>query len=139
MNKKLKIFEDNGLVLNRCMGSKSGYRKRFPENDIIFNSNIYISSENKIWYGDIDITLEKKNLQKICNQLNEDIIILYEMEGRFENEGKSYDDRLDHAHIMFTPNNTSYKKRIYEGYEFVTTGNVTTVKDKGFKWETIKI
>jgi len=67
--------------------SKSGYRKFNPTHLVIFNSNICIE-EGKIWYGDLDITVSHKFLLKLAEKLNKVIYVLYEMDGRFENETK---------------------------------------------------
>ena len=65
--------------------SKSGYRDLYPENFVIFNANLCTKSE-KIWYGDIDLTLDKNNLLRLAKELGEDLYVLYEMDGRFEKE-----------------------------------------------------
>jgi len=66
-------------------GSKSGYIHLYPKNLTIFNANVIINNE-KIWYGDIDITLSKETLIELALFYNEDLYILYEMDARFENE-----------------------------------------------------
>lgn len=65
--------------------SKSGYRDRRPKNLVIFNSNVCVGLE-KVWWGDIDITLSKDNLIGLSIELNDVVFVLYEMDGRFENE-----------------------------------------------------
>ncbi len=80
-------------------GSKSGYRQRFPHNLTVFNANLCTESE-KIWYGDIDLTFDYEKLEILANAIDEKIYVLYEMDGRFENEEKP---RLDLAVIVFSP------------------------------------
>jgi hypothetical protein len=66
--------------------SKSGYRERYPKNLSIFNANV-CTKEGKIWYGDLDVTLKQDDLIALAADLEEDIYVLYEMDGRFEYEG----------------------------------------------------
>lgn len=70
-------------------GSKSGYRSLFPDNLVVFNSNVIVvtnDSVSKVWYGDIDITVDRDKLKKMATDLGVVIYVLYEMDGRFENE-----------------------------------------------------
>lgn len=89
MNKEIiKILGVPGSMIS---GSKSGYRNNNPNNLAIFNSNICtIDGEEfeKIWFGDIDLTLSSKNLINLSKILNKTIVVLHEMDGRFENEVK---------------------------------------------------
>lgn len=81
------FFDSEGLNLGRMIShSKSGYRDKFPDNEVYFNSNIFVLGEGKIWYGDIDLTKEKDKLENIAKQIGKDLYILREMDGRFENE-----------------------------------------------------
>lgn len=66
-------------------GSKGQYRWDNPDNVVIFNSNLCTKS-GKIWYGDIDITVEEKKLHDLAQTLQETIYVLYETDARFENE-----------------------------------------------------
>ena len=81
-----KMFEQEGLMQGRLLsGSKSLYRERHPENLVCFNANVF-TREGKIWYGDLDITLESEKLERIAQELGEKLYVLREMDGRFENE-----------------------------------------------------
>jgi hypothetical protein len=69
--------------------SKSGYRDENPENLAIFNANIIQKTERgyeKIWFGDLDITLDYEKLIRISECLDTEIFVLYEMDARFDNE-----------------------------------------------------
>ena len=66
--------------------SKSMYRQKNPENEVYFNANIFTLNEGKVWYGDIDVTLDREILQRISDSLGTDLFILRELDGRFENE-----------------------------------------------------
>lgn len=81
------IFEKEKLHQGRLISySKSGYMNKFPENEVYFNANIFVLGEGKIWYGDIDVTKEKEQLERIAKEIGNDLYIIREMDGRFENE-----------------------------------------------------
>lgn len=81
------IFEIEKLFSGRMISySKSGYMDRFPGNEVYFNANIFVLGEGKIWYGDIDVTKEKEQLENVAREIGKDLYILREMDGRFGNE-----------------------------------------------------
>lgn len=72
-------------------GSKSGYRKVYPENVPVFNANIIIEDAGKyvkVWHGDVDLTVDAEKLLKSSEKTGEKLYVLYEMDARFENESK---------------------------------------------------
>ena len=98
------LFEKYRLYNSRMVGySKSAYRRENPENEVVFNANIFTTNE-KIWHGDIDLTLESGKLQLIANEAQESIFVLREMDGRFENEILSFQEIKDKAIKIFHPN-----------------------------------
>lgn len=79
MNKKyMELFHKYGFNVARCLGSKSDYHDRNPENLIIFNARIYTKitykarledikdflkgQDHEIWAGDLDLS---KDLYKL--------------------------------------------------------------------------
>lgn len=66
-------------------GSKGQYRWDNPTNLVAFNANV-CTSTGKIWYGDLDLTIEEPLLLKLAARLGTEIYVLYEMDARFENE-----------------------------------------------------
>jgi hypothetical protein len=80
--------------------SKSGYRKRHPNNNVIFNANI--GTDVKLWYGDIDLTIESDRIQNLANFLGKRVYVLYEMDWRFKNETNP---NLKDAVAVFEPKN----------------------------------
>lgn len=81
------IFTKNDLVNGRMLSmSKSSYKEKYPDNQVLFNANIFILGEGKVWYGDIDITRERENLENVAQEIGKDLFILREMDGRFNNE-----------------------------------------------------
>ena len=87
----IEVFEKHGLnISNIVSGSKSQYKNKYPDNLVIFNSNVITEKSGKIWYGDLDITLSFDILKNIADELKEDLYILYEMDGRFTNDNKPF-------------------------------------------------
>lgn len=77
----------SGRILS---ASKSAYRRIYPNNLVVFNSNIFIHSKifsGKIWFGDIDLTKEHELLMNIAMECDIDIYVLSEMDGRFDKDG----------------------------------------------------
>lgn len=72
-------------------GSKSLYRREHPNNDVVFNANIIHHSEGKIWFGDLDLTLDDEKLKAIAGRIGE-FCVLREMDGRFGAEEDSYEN-----------------------------------------------
>jgi hypothetical protein len=83
-------FEAEGLTIGRMVSaSKSSYRERYPDHEVCFNANVFSAQQGKIWYGDLDITLDGEKLDRIAESLGEKLFVLREMDGRFENESLS--------------------------------------------------
>lgn len=86
----VKVLTNHGFNMARMIsGSKSGYRQRYPENKVVFNANIIIPSEGKVWYGDLDITLDHEKLLEVVKEINEPLYILQEFCCRFGEEDKT--------------------------------------------------
>lgn len=84
-----------GMCGKMISGSKSGYCQRNPRNLAIFNANVCTLTE-KIWFGDLDVSIDKAKLRELAKNLNEDIYVLYEIDARFENE----DNPLISRHVV---------------------------------------
>jgi len=92
-NKVTELFNHNELPYSRMISySKSTYmsQKGNEYNTIIFNANVFMYLEGKaykIWYGDLNLSkTDGERLVKIAKELNTTLYVLYEMDGRFENE-----------------------------------------------------
>lgn len=84
-----QIFSSQGLMMGRMIsGSKSGYASEYPKNLVVFNANIIIPSRGKIWHGDLDVTRDYENLEKVAEALEENLYILGEHDARWGNEEK---------------------------------------------------
>jgi len=97
-------------LLNEALGfsgrmisaSKSGYRDRNPNNFAIFNANV-CTDAGKLWWGDVDLTLSKDALSQVAVSEGQTIYVLYEMDGRFENENSP---KIQEAVVRFLPDGT---------------------------------
>ena len=84
-------------------GSKSAYRNANPKNLVWFNANVCLLKEEKVsrffglfsktntkaekvWWGDFDLTANRNWLKNLAEATGETVILLTEMDGRFENE-----------------------------------------------------
>jgi hypothetical protein len=63
-------------------GSKTAPKGHF----CVFNANVCTKSRGKIWFGDLDITDDAADLQRLAETMGEDIYVLREVDGRFRNE-----------------------------------------------------
>lgn len=85
----LKVFEENGFYVARLIaGSKRIYKENHPNDIVMFNANIIVEPEGKIWYGDLNITLDILILHRIAKTIDRDLYILWEMDARFGNESQ---------------------------------------------------
>ena len=54
-----EVLANQGFNMGRLIAvSKSGYKSQYPNNEVVFNANI-VTSEGKVWYGDLDLTLDR--------------------------------------------------------------------------------
>jgi len=83
-----EIFEKHKLYSGRMIsGSKSA-----PEGHVVvFNGNIITEKAGKIWYGDLDVTLDFDQLKEIADEIKQDLYILREHDARFDNENVGFD------------------------------------------------
>lgn len=109
---KQELYEKLGWPGRMISGSKSGYCKAHPENFAIFNANLCTKNE-KIWYGDLDLTLDKNILSEIAVKMNETLYVFFEMDARFENEDK-FD--VKNAAAMFTSDGKFEVSDKYKNY-----------------------
>lgn len=94
-----KVHDLLGMEGNMISGSKSYYRSRFPDHFVAFNANV-CNESGKIWYGDIDISLSKEDLIELSVSMRQNIYVLSEMDGRFENENSP---KIEKSLVVFFP------------------------------------
>lgn len=141
MKSKFEIVKEDLLKLlgfAPCLGSKSGYRRMFPDNSVIFNANIVAVYDKihsakfkdlelyetrfedieKVWHGDLDLSsITSDLLLKISNKYRDvQFLILYEMDARFGNENnpliKNYIFSYHNGSIQINPKYEKYFKII---------------------------
>lgn len=78
--------------------SKSGYSKSHPTNVPVFNGNVITEKLGKIWFGDLDLTIDGDSLKSLSVTLGEKIYVLREHDARFENENNP---KLENAVAIF--------------------------------------
>jgi len=84
------VFGFEGRLISQ---SKSRYRENYPDHTVVFNGNLCTREIGKIWFGDIDVTLEKDKLDQLAKTIGMKVYVLYEGDARFENEKKPVFDR----------------------------------------------
>jgi hypothetical protein len=61
--------------------------KRAPEGHIcVWNANVCTRRRGKIWYGDLDLTVDAEDLKALAKQQGETVFVLRELAARFETE-----------------------------------------------------
>lgn len=109
------IFSEYGLMISRMIsGSKSGYLRNYPDNIVYFNANVIIDGK-KVWHGDLDITNDKNKLYNISKNLEKELVILREMDARFENEDNPI---LDNYMVKFFPDGKIFVKELDDKIRF---------------------
>ena len=83
--------------------SKSTYRQQYPTHMIIFNANIFTEEEGKVWYGDLDLTLDGDKLQEVATDAGRTLYVLYEMDGRFGKENQDVSKLQEVAVMCYKP------------------------------------
>jgi hypothetical protein len=100
----------------RMFGSKGQYRHDHEDHLIVFNSNICTEDGQKIWYGDLDLTLDEPALLKIAKSLKQKIYVLYEQDARFENENAP---KLEKATLVVDAEGSQLSPSLEEYYHKV--------------------
>jgi hypothetical protein len=75
-----------GTLSNMLSHSKSVYLYDNPTHVVVFNANLCTKEDGKIWYGDIDLTLQHKSLRKLAEVLGKTVYVLPEHSARFDKE-----------------------------------------------------
>jgi hypothetical protein len=98
----LEVAEEAlGTAGRMIAASKSSYRSRFPDQVPIFNGNVCIEPAQKLWFGDLDLTLDEPKLLALARALNTKVYVVFESDGRFG--GRDERPLLDRAVYSVTP------------------------------------
>lgn len=92
-------------------GSKSGFSRIYPAHVPVFNGNLCTKSLGKIWYGDLDITMDEDKIKELSKILNEPIYVLYERDARFNHENNP---QFDQAPFVISETETICSDEYYE-------------------------
>jgi hypothetical protein len=85
----IDIFASNHLLLGRMIS----FSKTAPKGHVcVFNANVFTGTGGKIWYGDLNLTKDQPMLQAIAKTLGEPLYVLREMDGRFKNEERPFEE-----------------------------------------------
>ena len=111
-----KVVENYLGSCGRLVGASKGrYRYNNPTNLVVFNANLCTEKE-KLWFGDIDLTLESDIIKNIAKELGQKVYVLYESDARFENEEHP---KLDQAVLVSDGKTTTLGKTMLEYAERV--------------------
>ena len=113
-------FESHGFNIARMIGgSKSFYRKEYPDDLIVFNANVLMPNYGKVWYGDLNLTQDYIILKSIADSLDTKLYVLRESDGRFGEEKKPIDELIEKSVWNTTedkPTKEWYKKKMKKKY-----------------------
>jgi hypothetical protein len=87
-------------------------------------------SPTKVWHGDLDLTLDYDKLLKASEKLGTALYVLYEMDGRFENDEKPIMDRYIAKYDASAAQNLQVELGIYSEYIEI---ELNVIKCKNFK------
>lgn len=109
------VITNNGLPVGNMLGSKSVYRNLYPNNKILFNCNI-ITSNGKVWWGDLDITNSLETLKSIVKQIEEPLYILQEFACRWEFEEAPIEVLKSRAAYIITEDGYITEGKMFLGF-----------------------
>jgi len=85
----LEVFGEHGLYSGRMVSpSKSSYHRRNKTHVTVFNANVITWNGGKVWFGDLDLTVDGQTLKEIADKIKEPLYVLYEMDARFGEENR---------------------------------------------------
>jgi hypothetical protein len=74
-----------GLEGRMIAASKTRYQDEHPDHVAVFNANVCVGAR-KVWHGDFDATRDEPQLHELARLTGQVVSLLYERDGRFENE-----------------------------------------------------
>jgi hypothetical protein len=73
-----------GLPHDRMVGpSKTGYRREYPDHFVMFNATLTDWAGTRLWWGDVDLTLDEAKLADLARRLAMPVHVFFEHESRF--------------------------------------------------------
>ena len=103
----VQAFKDETLHVDRMVAhfSKTLYNKNNPTHKTCYNANVFGEGLGKIWYGDLDLTLDSEKLQRIADRMERTLYVLSEGQGKWHNESRK--DYADVAVSKYVPRKTN--------------------------------
>lgn len=121
-----KVYAIMGWPGKMLSASKSMYDKKYPTHATFYNGNLF-TNDKKIWFGDIDVTIEMPKLVEVAKVMKTFIYVLREMDGRFESE-----ENPDLTKAIFTiqPNGETALNQKFSAY-YGWNGHCYAIKVNG--------
>ena len=79
------ILVNAGFTLGRMI---SAYKDAPKGHFAVFNANIVTAKDGKVWYGDLDLTLDAAKLRATSVVVGGTLYVLREMDARFDTESE---------------------------------------------------
>lgn len=114
VREEMLAVEYLGVRGKMVSASKGRYGFENPNNLVVFNANV-CTAEGKIWYGDLDLTLESFKVTDLARALGKTVYVLYEMDARFDLEAQP---QLDRA-VLISNGSTTYLGKRAQDYAYV--------------------
>jgi len=85
LNKVEKYLTERGYYTGRLLTavSKSAYYKSYPSHIVLFNACLFNTKGEKVWWGDVDLSLDWKVFAEASCSLNQTLILTPETPYRF--------------------------------------------------------
>lgn len=84
MNPLYEALEEGlGFPGRLLSASKSYYREENPTHRVFFNACVFDPDGTQVWYGDVDLDVDKPTLQRISEEVGP-LILTAEMPFRFD-------------------------------------------------------
>jgi hypothetical protein len=78
-----RVAADLGLPRSRLItASKSGYHERHPDNVVVFNATIADAMGTRLWWGDVDVSVDEGKLVDLAAQVGVDLYLYFEGDSR---------------------------------------------------------
>jgi hypothetical protein len=87
----VEILGRHGRLIS---GSKSAYRRAYPDHEVLFNACVFDEEGTQIWFGDVDLTMESGKVQQLADHVGT-VYLTPEWPYRFEGlPADRADDRI---------------------------------------------
>jgi hypothetical protein len=83
--------------------SKSGYRRRYPDQETVFNGTLADAEGAGLWWGDLDLTVDEPKLVALAAELGTTIHVIYESDAMFISRDEPHRSELSSALVRITP------------------------------------